>query len=171
MRTVTVEVDILDAASVEAAVSFLNKHITQLKRELNKLLTLMCGEGEAYAINAVGHIDTGATLTSIMGYRQGKYGIIQAGANAIWIEFGTGIAKNGTGISHPWPLADDGGNIIYGHGEYGDGHGFDPNGWWYFDESVGDYRHTMGIEMNPFMYNTAQHLAGHLKDYAGKVFI
>ena len=42
-------------------------------------------------------------------------------------------------------------------GTYGEGHGGDPNGWWYKDED-GTYHHTNGIQANMFMYRTAKYL-------------
>lgn len=127
----------------------------------------MCEFGEDYAINLVGHIDTGETINSIKGYRQDDKGVIVAGGNAIWLEFGTGVKHNGGVGSYPHPLASKLGMSAIG--TYGAGHGADKNGWYYPSED-GEWKHTYGIEANMFMYRTAQELINQFPDMAMEVF-
>lgn len=168
----------------------LSDMLKQLKKRVDKsvkeLLNVMASEGEQYAINNLGHIDTGETLASISGLRQGNQAIILAGGNAMWIEFGTGVAKN-AGNLHPDVVSSP--VDIYAHGSFGAGKGANPNGWWYKNDSLtfnqmkyksysvsGDankadlYVHTMGIEANMFMYHTYEKLVDKLPDYAKESF-
>ena len=109
------------------------------------------------------HVDTGETLNSIQFNREGSTGTVSAGGAAVWIEFGTGVVRNGGG-GHPkkgeFGMSD--------WGTYGQGHGADPNGWWY--PSRDGYSHTWGIEMNPFMYSTSQDIRRYLRRTAKEVF-
>lgn len=111
------------------------------------------------------HIDTGNTLSTIHGYRNGNNGVIVANGAAIWIEFGTGVYADGQ-TDHPLLGRVNG---IVGHGEYGKGHGADPNGWWYPGDD-GEWHHTYGIKANYFMYNTAQMLKRECPQMAKEVF-
>lgn len=150
---------------------------TFVPKACKNLVAMMCQEGETYAINAVGHIDTGETLSSIHGYRNGDKGVIVAGGAAIWIEFGTGVAYNGSGYNHP--KAQELG--MAAHGTFGKGRGASFNGWYYPDPSgthtftdengvTQTYSHTMGIPANRFMYNTAQMLRRECGVMATEVF-
>jgi hypothetical protein len=155
----------LTAASIDAAIKELKRYKLDLSKKTQKLLDMMIGYGEDYAINAVGHVDTGETLESIHGYRSGNKGVIVAGGNAIWLEFGTGVTNNGAAGTSPHPEGQANGMLI---GGYGNGGGADPNGWWYYD---GDrVRHTYGIKANMFMYRTAQELARIAPELAKEVF-
>ena len=136
----------------------------RLPKYVTKLIDKMCAEGENWAVNYMGHIDTGETLTSIAGYRNGDKGVIVAGGNAVWIEFGTGVAYNGEGYNYPVPIEG-----IVGHGEYGEGWGLNYAGWWYKGED-GEYHHTMGIPAQRFMWNTRQMLIKECPDLAKEVF-
>lgn len=142
---------------------FYSKHT--IDRKVEQLVGRMLKEGETYAINAVGHFDTGETMSSVVAYREGSHGIIAVGGNAIWIEFGTGVEYNGGGYNHP-KAAELG---MSAHGTYGKGLGADPNGWVYRDDD-GNYHHTKGIPTNPFMYNTAQMLRNECRNWAKEIF-
>lgn len=136
------------------------------------LISQMTRQGESWAINLVGHIDTGETVSSIHGYRNGDKGVIVAGGAAIWLEFGTGVVYNGEGYNHP--KAQELG--IYAHGTFGKGHGASFNGWYYPDPNGthifnGEpYSHTLGIPANRFMYNTAQMLIKNYPEMAKEIF-
>ncbi len=144
----------LSPGSISVAIQKLKKFQKDLPRKINELIDKMTKFGEDYAINTLGHIDTGETLSSIIGYRNGNTGFIVAGGNAIWIEFGTGVTYNGAVGGSPHPLGEDLGMTI---GTYGEGHGADENGWYYQDDD-GTWKHTFGIQANMFMYRTAQAL-------------
>lgn len=152
---------------------FLNDYADNyLPKKVNNLISVMCKRGESWAINMVGHIDTGETLSSIHGYRRGNKGVIVAGGNAIWIEFGTGVVANRGNAPHP-KMAELG---MSPWGTYGKGHGASLNGWYYPDENGTHefdgqkYSHTMGIPSNRFMYNTAQMLKVAFPELAKEVF-
>lgn len=143
----------LSEQSINQALKDLKAYKQDLNRKVQQLIDLMCQYGEDYAINLVGHVDTGATVNSIHGYRSGDRGVIVAGGNAVWLEFGTGTRRNGPVGGSPHPKGTELGMTI---GEYGLGHGADPNGWWYFDgEAV---KHTYGVKANMFMWQTAREL-------------
>lgn len=164
------------------SVSLTNRGINTLIKELEKekrkltlklweLIDVMCMDGEDYACEYLTHVDTGETLGSIMGYREGNKGIITAGGAAVWIEFGTGTLENGGKSGgdpfHPYRaelgVSDWG---TYGKG-YGDGSQY-PNGWYYFKN--GAWHRTTGIAEEPFMANTAERLRDEFMDKVKKVF-
>lgn len=145
------------------------KWLLDYKRKMlngaNKLLAKILQEGEDYAINQLGHIDTGETVSTIAAYREGNHGILLVGGNAIWLEFGTGVFFNGEGYPHP-KAEELGMNAI---GTYGEGHGSNPNGWFYLGDD-GEPHHTQGIEANMFFYNTGQMLRREYSKWAKEIF-
>ena len=138
----------------------------KLKAYCEELITRMLREGEMTARILLTHVDTGNTLSTIMGYRDGNKGMILVGGNAIWIEFGTGIVAN-NGAAYPNPAAENLGMDAIG--TYGEGHGSDPNGWYYPGDD-GKWHHTFGIPANMFMYNTAQMLRREYAKMAKEIF-
>lgn len=167
MRTETITIELTEA-SVQKAINRINRLNEMWEKKLNRLLEKMVDYGADIAINGVGHIDSGETASTILGYVQenGK-GVIVAGGNAIWIEFGTGVTYNGDVGSYPNPLAESVG--MTGIGTYGQGKGANPYGWFYYDET-GKLRHTHGIKAQMFMYNTIQTLIKEFPDMAREVF-
>lgn len=162
MKKITIQ---LSEESIKAAIKELNKYKRELDKKVNALIELMLKHGEDYAINQVGHVDTGETLSSIHGYRDGNKGVVVAGGNAIWLEFGTGVRHNGAQGSSPHPVGAELGMTI---GDYGQGKGANPNGWWYYD---GDkVKHTYGIPANMFMWHTARELERVAPELAKEVF-
>lgn len=160
MKTITINP--FDVSSIENAIKELREYKKSLDKKCLKLIEIMCAEGEDYAINAVGHVDTGKTLSTIMGYRKGKEGLVVAGGNAVWLEFGTGVGNA------EWA----GGELpegIVAHGEYGKGLGKNPP-WFYFDERDGKVHITWGIDANSFMWKTARFLEENVSEYARKAF-
>lgn len=161
VRSITVSAS---ASGLSAAASWLEGYANRLEKNVNELISAMLKEGEQYAIDNLGHIDTGETVSSIMAYREGSSGLLVVGGNAIWIEFGTGVYAPGQ-TDHP--KASELG--MSPHGTYGLGHGADPNGWYYQGDD-GQWHHTMGIPSNRFFYNTAQMLRREYKRIAQEVF-
>lgn len=157
----------VDINNIDKAADWLEDYAkNKLKAYCEALITRMLREGEVTARILLTHIDTGNTMSSIMGYRDGNKGMILVGGNAIWIEFGTGVVAN-NGAAYPNPAAQNlGMNAI---GTYGEGHGSDPNGWYYKDEN-GEWQHTFGIPANMFMYNTAQMLRRNYAQMAKEIF-
>lgn len=153
--------------SFEEAAEYLEKYKAELKRKAELVVESMLKSGEDYAINAMGHIDTGETISSLMGYRKGNRGILLVGGNAIWLEFGTGVIANDY-ASYPHPRAQNLG--MRAIGTYGEGHGSDPNGWFYYNEERGQVEHTYGITATRFFYNTAQMLRREYPKLAKEIF-
>ena len=162
MKTINVE---LSSDSLKKAIAEIKACKEEVKKKSNELVKRMVALGEDYAINALEHIDTGETLGSIRGYRNGNKGVIVAGGNAIWLEFGTGVRNNGSAGSSPHPQGEELGMVI---GGYGAGHGADKNGWWYYDD--GEVKHTYGIKATQFMYKTILELQRVAPDLAREVF-
>lgn len=163
MKKITVQ---LSESSINQAIKDLKTYKHDLARKVQKLIDLMVQYGEDYATNQVGHMDSGETLSSIHGYRSGSKGVIVAGGNAIWLEFGTGVRHNGPTGSSPHPKGNELGMTI---GEYGEGHGANPGGWWYYGDD-GQVHHTYGVEANMFMWRTARELERIAPELARGVF-
>ena len=164
MKRITVKVS---TSSIDKAISQLNGYREEIDKRVKKLIDMMVAHGEDYAINRIGYVDTGGSLASISGYRNGNRGVIVAGGNAIWLEFGTGVYYNGSVGSFPNPLGPSTPGVV-GIGQYGEGHGAQPYGWWYNDG--GEWKHTMGIPAQMFMYGTIQELKRRFPEMARKVF-
>jgi hypothetical protein len=156
----------LSGKSISDAIKQLNAYKRDLSRKIQSLLDAMISFGEDYAINEVGHVDTGETLETIRGYRNGNKGVIVAGGSAVFLEFGTGIRYNGPAGSSPHPMGSELGMTI---GEYGKGQGANPGGWWYYDAS-GAIKHTYGIPATLFMWKTARELERIAPELAREVF-
>lgn len=112
------------------------------------------------------HVDTGATLNSIeYEKRNEKSGAVTVGGAAVWIEFGTGVTRNGAAGSYVHEKAAELGMSPIGC--YGKGHGSE-EGWFY--PTPDGYKWTFGIKSNPFMYQTSQDLRRNLVAIAQEVF-
>ena len=162
MKKITIQ---LSEESIKAAIKELDKYKKELSKKVHALIDLMLKHGEDFAINQVGHVDTGETLSSIHGYRDGNKGVVVAGGNAIWLEFGTGVRHNGPAGGSPHPKGTELGMTI---GEYGKGQGANPGGWWYYDGDA--VKHTYGIPANMFMWHTARELERVAPELAKEVF-
>lgn len=170
----------LSTAGIDKAIREVKEYKKRMLRRMQELLTAMCKVGEDYAINAVGHYDTGETVSSIHGYRKGNVGVIVAGGNAIWLEFGTGVYYNGNPNGSPHP---DGERLGFRIGEYGEQHGLD-QGWFYpttdpryeivrhtqnGDVHTG-YGYTHGIQATMFMLRTELELKRQFPELARRAF-
>lgn len=168
----TIKVPCSSAGMLEAADWLDNYAKRILPMNVVDLISRMTRTGETWAMTMMNHIDTGATLSTIHGYRSGNKGVIVAGGAAIWIEFGTGVFAEGQN-NHPLLGKVPG---IVPHGTYGEGHGASPNGWYYPDPNGTHvyngqtYSHTMGIPANRFMYRTAEMLRREYPEMAKEIF-
>lgn len=156
----------------ERLAEWLEDYARELPKRAEEIIDSMLSKGEAYAFFSLQHIETGETLNSIMGYRNGNKGVLLVGGNAIWIEFGTGVVANAGNAPHP--KAEELGMMPWGtYTWYGNlsglPHGADPNGWWYYGDD-GQVHHTYGIPSNRFFYNTAQMLRRQCPDIAKEIF-
>lgn len=147
------------------AAEWIRDYAKSLPSKMFKVVDEMTMQGEMYAINLLGHIDTGETLSTIAGYRDGKHGYIVAGGNAVWIEFGTGVVANAGNAPHPKASELQ----MSPWGTFGKGKGANPNGWYYLGDD-GEVHHTYGIPSNRFLYNTAQTLRRQYPEIAKEIF-
>lgn len=164
----------LTVQSLDEAIRQVTEYHKRVIANIERLVKTMCEEGETYAIMHLEHVDTGETMASITaGYRSKNYGIIVAGGNAVWIEFGTGVYKNKVSAgqyAHPagGKFVKDG---IVPIGTYGEGHGSQMEGWYYPDPTKKTgWAWTRGIESNPFMWETAKFLRKNLRRFAKETF-
>ena len=169
-KTITIQ---LNDKGISKAIKQLEAYKKRIKLKLMELIDVMCMDGEDYACQYLTHIDTGETLGTIMGYREGNRGIIEAGGAAIWIEFGTGTLSNG-GKSSGDPFHENRQELgISDWGTYGKGYGNGdnyPNGWFFYNEKTGRAGWTEGIAEEPFMANAAERLRDEFRATAQKVF-
>ena len=163
----------LNKQSIDKAIRQLRAYKKRIEKRTDELISVMCQEGERYARVALTHIDTGDTLNSIIGYRDGDKGIIQAGGHAIWIEFGTGVK----GKQSPHPSSDWLGkqNWQYAVGKFIRKRPNGLIGWYYptdeFDENGNPiYAFTQGLESNHFLFDACVKLEMNFKENAKKVF-
>lgn len=166
--TITVS---LSAASFADAAKQLRNYAKSLDSKTEKLVREIGERGAELATLHFledKHVETGETLNSIHYDHDGNSGTVSVGGNAVWIEFGTGVKRNGgsAGVYVHEKAAELGMSPI---GCYEKGHGADPNGWWYYDAS-GKKHHTFGIASNPFMYKASQGIRSELYAKAKEVF-
>lgn len=157
----------LSSAGIDKAINQLKGYSDEIDRRVSILIARMVVVGQKYAISAVGSTGTGDAKVPISGYRSKDRGVIVAGGNAIWLEFGTGVYYNGPKGSYPNPLGETTPGIV-GIGEYGQGHGANPFGWWFWEGNT--LRHTFGVPAQKFMYNTIQELKARFPQMAKEVF-
>lgn len=155
----------LTEESIDKAIADLQKFEQHIKDRTTELIAFMTTYGEEVAYNYISHVDTGETVSSVIGYREGNKGLIMAGGNAVWLEFGTGVARNGDTPEHPARSRLG----ISPIGTYGKGNGSNPDGWYYKDES-GKWRHTKGIKADMFMYKTAEEIKKRYIQWAKQIF-
>ena len=170
----------LSTDGIDSAIKEIKAYKRKLYGKMQRLITAMCKEGEAYAIANVTHIDTGETVDSIHGYRKGNRGVIVAGGQAVWLEFGTGVYWNGYPNGSPHPYGEALGFKI---GEFGKQHGLD-QGWFFpttdpryeiirhtANGDVGTgYGYTHGIQADMFMFKTIQELRRRAPELAKEIF-
>ncbi len=157
----------LSARSISSAAKQLRKYAASLQKKSETLVQNLGDYGLDCAANSLGHNDTGETLASLTFTRNGTSGTVSVGEAAVWIEFGTGVYRNGSVGSYPHPKAQElGMNAI---GTYGYGLGANPNGWFY-KGADGKKHHTRGIQCNPFMYQASQDMRRELFEMAKEVF-
>lgn len=114
----------------------------------------------------------------------GKLGtvkIVATGYAVLFIEFGTGITKEDATDAR----AELKSGKVVGHGEFGNRHGADPDGWYYpatkglgphppDDSQYADknqtFIHTFGNDATPAMYWTRRDLIQNIENIAREVF-
>lgn len=172
MRNITFN---LNANSIDSAIAELELLKQDIQKTIHNFLQYLLDYGVTIAKANVKNIDTGATLNSIKGmFINNDKGVIIAGANAIWLEFGTGVYWNKS--NYPMPLPSGISEI----GNYGKGHG-KLDGWFYpstdpryelvdkngFGRGIA---YTHGIKANKFLYETLVALRTHTPKWAKSWF-
>ena len=168
MHKITVSIGDIDDA-IKQFEEYEKKVQQNIKDFLKKLLEdgVQIAKAKVASLNAV---ETGDLLNSLDKYIyiDGKLGVIFTGSEyACFVEFGTGVAKNGGVGKSSHPKGEELGMTI---GTYGEKKGANPNGWWYFDEKQGRKRWTKGMPSRPFMYETAKELESKVIEIAREVF-
>lgn len=165
-----IKVDVLNPESIEKAIAEVNKAKTKLDGISRELMQELVDEGVKYA-KAMCPFDSGETYDSIHGYitEDGK-GMIVAGGNAVWVEFGTGVK----GAESPYPGDESTMNGATPYSGYMSGEHIietkDGRIGWFYPVTNGDgkteYRFTEGMPSRPFMWETAHHLRAIAPDVA-----
>lgn len=164
----------LSTDSIDNAIKEIKTFNKTLDKNIRKMLDLIVIKGEEYAVmGAAERTNTLETVNSIRAYRKGNLAIVEAGGNAVWVEFGAGVVKN------PKPYPGDLPSVISAIGTYGQGNGSNPDGWYfstdteikylspvYVDDDGMYVYHTYGIERTAFMYNTLKQLEEKLEAFA-----
>ena len=167
----TIEFNVFSEESIDDAIKAVEDYKKDLHGKTSELVDEVATLVEEYAAYELSkHVWTGETLDSLRKeFNRGSYTArILVGGAAVWLEFGTGVVANPVGVGgYAHPKAAELG--MYGIGEYGHGHGADPNGWWYYDEE-GKSRHTFGIPATMFMYHSAWNARHEIPALARRIF-
>lgn len=171
----TINMD-LSEDSINAAIRIVEQYKKDLLRKSGDLVDILARDVDTEARRELNkHVWSGETLASLQ-IEKGKdtkytrNTNVTVGGAAVWLEFGTGVVANacspGT-IVHPVIGAE---LVVSGIGTYGEGHGSDPNGW-YWEDEIGESHHTYGIPATMFMWNAAQRAKRELASTARRVFM
>lgn len=162
-----------DVKSIDNAIAMVEKFSKDTLDKMGELIAAMVEEGEQVALTLCLPSETGDTGMSILdeskveGARNEAVGYIIAGGAAIWLEFGTGVAKNEmAGVEYPGVKPP---NIVE-HGSYEKGKGASGELWAYYDDKQGKVRVTRGIAARAFMWQSATYLRNHFPEIARKVW-
>ena len=121
-----------------------------------------------YELDAVDTLKLYNSVKEPVLYKDGSGGVIFTDSPyAAFVEFGTGVANNGSVGSSNHPLGVQLGMTI---GTYGEGKGANPDGWYYYDNEQGRLRYTQGMPSRPFMYSTAKEMERIAAKVAKEVF-
>lgn len=169
----TILLNPFDVKSIDNAIRMVEQFSKETLDNIEKVIKAMVEEGEQVAIQLCLPADSGETVASIQagsrveGVRTNAVGYIIAGGAAIWLEFGTGVAKNERmGKTYPGVKPD---NIVE-HGYYGKKKGLSGNLWAYYDDKKGKVMVTRGIAARAFMWHSATYLRNHFPEIARKVW-
>lgn len=154
------KVNIFDTDDIDKAIDKVKKTQGALKSISREVMQELVDKGVEMARMKC-PVHSGETYESIHGYvtEDGK-GVIVAGGNAAWIEFGTGVK----GANNPYPgdKSTMSGATPYNGYLSGDKI-FETKdgmkmGWYYYDEHLDSVYFTEGQPSNPFMWETAQYI-------------
>lgn len=161
----------LKLGDIDKAIEELEKYEKQVEKNVETFIKRLVDEGVEIAkakIISLPAVESGELLGSVKPGEivDNKGVIVVDSAYAVFVEFGSGVANNKSGSSHP-KSGELGMSPI---GTYGEGKGSNPDGWWYFDKKQGRKRWTKGMPSRPFMYETARELEHRVNDIAREVF-
>jgi hypothetical protein len=187
-----VKIDLRDAASIDKALSELERFQDRLLNFAADLVNELTAEGVVIAgvkfdeavYAGINDAKPGRTEVRLTKWKR-KATVYVDGKSVLFIEFGTGINK-----AVPIQEYDEiEKGSVFNHGEYGDGRGSDPNGWWYtgtpqknppegteraIDPRTGKVKpnsmHTYGNDANSSMYLTRLELEQKYTEIAQRVY-
>lgn len=156
----------LSESGIQSAIEALDKLQTDIKTKTSAAVLEVMKRGvEKVEDKTTGIPDCGEI--PVWGeWDGGSHASVNAGGEAVFAEFGTGVRYNGPAGQSPHPKGEEHGYLI---GEYGLKQGRNPEGWDYTDAS-GNTVHTYGIPAQMFMYNTARELEEEAPEIVKKVF-
>ena len=161
----------LDTNSIQAAIDEIRAYREDLNNKLQQFITTLLQDGVTVA-NARLSSTVGDSVQGVIGFGVNNGGdIVSAiisleGADALFIEFGAGIAYN-TGIQHP-----DADEFGYGPGTYPSKH--PPNkainpGYWFYRED-GELVKSIGTQASMPMYHAAETIRNNAIQRASEIF-
>ena len=161
----------LDTNSIQAAIDEIRAYREDLNKKLQQFITTLLQDGVTVA-NARLSSTVGDSVQGVIGFGVNNGGdIVSAiisleGADALFIEFGAGIAYN-TGIQHP-----DADEFGYGPGTYPSKH--PPNkainpGYWFYRED-GELVKSIGTQASMPMYHAAETIRNNAIQRASEIF-
>ena len=153
------KINVFDIASIEKAISSVKQTKQAMKGISREVMQELVDLGVEKA-KQLCPLYSGETYDSITGYvtEDGK-GVIVAGGNAAWIEFGTGIK----GANEPYPGDPKMMKGATPYNGYMSGDQiYEPKdgriGWNYYDEKAGKWSFKEGMPSRPFMWETAHYI-------------
>lgn len=170
--TFDLDVDLFDPESVAAAVRKVNrikKWIEKKGAELARRLAEV-GMNEAriyFDVGSTFYDGDGSVAVTVEPSKDG-YRIVAEGQAVCFIEFGAGVHFNGTEAYPNDDITRRQGGVV-GIGQYGQGKGMRPNGWWYND-SDGKSHHTFGNPPAKAMWHGGVKVRNDLTRIAKEVF-
>ena len=159
--------------NIDEAIRQIEEYEKKVQQNVKKFVSKLVDEGVQIAkvkiltLPPKSAVESGDLLGSVkpVHVNDNKGFIVVDNDHAVFVEFGTGVVKNGSNGSHP--MSDEFGLSI---GTYGEGKGSNPDGWWYFDKKQNRKRFTEGMPSRPFMYETAKDLEHKIVEIAREVF-
>lgn len=164
MSTHTIHVDVMDARSIQRAISDLKAYRARIIEKSNELARRLAERGAVIAsISFARAIYTGPkdVAITVEARSANTYAILASGETVLILEFGAGITY---GEGHP-----QAGEFGYGPGTYpGQKHAMTGKGWYLPKEKGGG--HTYGNPPSMAMYLAAKEIRAEVEAVAREVF-
>jgi hypothetical protein len=159
----------LNHNSLQSAIQHLEEYQKDIKRKNQIFIDKLAQEGIQViqtTMESIPSEEKGSYYTEVINNEHGDIvgaAVRLSGDKVLFIEFSAGISY-GTD-SYPLPSGAD-----YGVGTYPDQkHAYDPNGWWYVDES-GQKHHSYGNRAYMPMYHAEEAIIIQIRHIAKEVF-